>query len=47
MPDRTTDELRQQFGTISRISLVLGAAGSLAALFWGLKAVCGVWAGLE
>ena len=46
MPDRTTDELRQQFGTISRISLVLGAAGSLAALFWGLKAVCGVWAGL-
>lgn len=45
MRRKRTDEADAQFVSILRLSLLLGAVCSLAALFWGIRAFLGVWAG--
>ncbi|WP_294731923.1 hypothetical protein [uncultured Faecalibaculum sp.] len=46
MRKNRTAEISRQFGAIACLSLVLGTAGSLIALCWGLRAFCGVWCGV-
>lgn len=46
MRKRKTDDTSVLFGQIVRLSLIFGAAGSAIALFFGIRAFAGLWAGV-